>query len=195
MARWKGFAVGFCRVGFVLACFGGCSRDEPSPPRLGLTIARDHVEFEGRGLRLPCSGQELFELVGQPSRTLDFPGGAGEPAIAVHVWDDRGILAFERTDRRRVVKLSLALDRRDKGLSPSDADRYWPQSTYQGTILVDGAPVDAASDPVKINAQLNVPFEPLDKFPFSWTRRAFGVSVTLVARPKQGGLVEFLVGE
>jgi hypothetical protein len=160
-----------------------------------LVIARDRVEFGGAPLRLPCDRGELFEQLGGPSRTLDFPGAKGEPAISVHVWDDRGLLAFERTDRQRIVKLSLALSEREKGLAASDADRYWPKSTYQGAIFIDGAAVDAASTPAKINAQLDAPFSPVEKFPFSWNRRAFGVSVTLVTRGSGTGLVELLVGE
>jgi hypothetical protein len=180
------------------ACWllSGCSSREESPQTHdGLVIARDQVRFDGQPLRLPCDRAELFERLGAPSRTLDFPGALGEPAITVHVWDDRGLLAFERTDRQRIVKLSLALDEREKGLAASDADRYWPKSTYQGAIYVDGAPIDASTSPAKINAQIDAHFSPLEKFPFSWNRRAFGVSVTLVAQAKQTGLVELLVGE
>jgi hypothetical protein len=193
--RWRVSWEAWIALGVCCAVAGCSSKDESTKTRDGLIIARDRVEFDGQSLRLPCDRKDLLARLGEPSRTLDFPGAAGEPAITVHVWDDRGILAFERSDRRRVVKLSLALDEREKGLGASDADQYWPKSTYQGAIFVDGAPVDASSTPARINARLDAPFSPLEKFPFSWSRRAFGLSVTLVARSKQTGLVELLVGE
>lgn len=179
-----------------LVPLGGCgSSPTPPPASAQCAVATGRLQLYGRLLTTAWTPSDLFDILGPPSRQQTYVAQAKAPPVTVHVWDDRGIFAYEQPERKRITQLTLVLAPRETTLNASDRDSFWPTGIYTGGLVVEGCTWSAQSDPQQLNLELgDSPLTRLAKFPFTWTMTSRSLSITAVTPANSAGLLEVSIG-
>jgi hypothetical protein len=107
-----------------------------NPTKLKLVFANGTVTLNGRKLALPIERKELVGLLGKPSREVP-------AANILLIWDELGLLAYQRPKTQKIRSLQITLDQ--------EAIQVRPNKLFAGQVQVEGATITARSTPESIN--------------------------------------------
>lgn len=112
------------------------SGDDPpakpvEPRKLEVKVDGKELSIGGKKVPMPGERKTLIELLGKPSRIV-------EKANTLLVWDELGLLAYERPNGGSIITLAVALG----DLSHQMPD-FWPKKVFKGKLLLDGVVVTA----------------------------------------------------
>ncbi len=110
----------------------GQDRTVPIDPIPDLVQFRTRIEIKksafylnGSIVKLPIPLTELEKYIGPPSRTF----GA---ASYISIWDDHGLLAYQKDESSDINQLSVILNNLDMEIE------FWPVSVFRGALIIDG---------------------------------------------------------
>jgi hypothetical protein len=106
------------------------------PTTLKVVFANGTVTLNGRKLALPIQRKELVGLLGKPSREVP-------AANTLLLWDELGLLAYQRPKTQKIRALQIML--------AQEAIQVRPRKLFAGQVQVEGATITAASTPEAIN--------------------------------------------
>jgi hypothetical protein len=120
------------------------AQNKPAKEVMTVEPDKQEVKVDGKELSInakktPLPGERwiLVELLGKPSRVL-------EKANTLLVWDELGLLAYERPGGGPIVAVTVALG------ELNDFD-FWPKKAFRGKLSLDGAVVTANTTIDEIN--------------------------------------------
>jgi len=199
---------GFFFVGLAAGCGAkdeqtGEAEAAPAPTGPAVVLEGGRLTIDGKPVALPGRVADWEAVLGKASRRETFAAeGPAAPIalapvaqapIALHIWDTKGILAYEQPGKGTVTKVAFVFD---PNRATSGEVRLAPQSPFAGTLTLEQVPLSALSSPGQINERLKVgPLRQLPKFPFSWNMGYGPWTLTAITTSRGDGLVEVLVGE
>lgn len=158
---------------------GSAQEGEKAPTEKTISIENEVLTVYGKQVTLPCKRADLVKVLGEPSR--DKRAGKDDKPYynRVLTWDDQGVVALMRRDEDSVHSVSIALGK--------ETHDFWPQQTFAGKLMVDGAEIKNDSDIGKINsAKKGKPFEQDQAFKHWWTIKHTDIVHYLDQRPERG---------
>ena len=146
--------------------------DKPVAKELKVAVEGENVTINGKTLTLPADPADLVAVLGPPDRDVVL-------ANRILTWDALGLVAYvTKKDPAKVRQLTVALDR--------DPMKFWPTSTFSGTLTVDGAVVTARSTVEEINkAKAGTKFAP-DEVLTAWQSIAHENVLVMLTPPAAG---------
>ncbi len=106
------------------------------PEKLEVKVDGGELFIAGKKISLPGKRPVLVEVLGKPSRVI-------EKANILLVWDELGVVAYERPEDGAVIQVTVSLGKMDL--------EFWPKKMMRGKVTLDGASVTADTTIAAIN--------------------------------------------
>jgi hypothetical protein len=117
----------------------GASAEPPlEPGKLDVRVDGKSLSIGSKKVPVPGDRKALVEVLGPPSRVV-------EKVNTLLVWDELGLLAYERPKGGPVIQVTIAVGDLSRSID------FWPRKRFNGTLSLDGAPVTASSSIDAIN--------------------------------------------
>lgn len=140
LRSWLLVALALCSGG--LACTEKGSGAAVAPAVCDVQVTGESIQYKGSALPLPGPLEAWEKVLGPHSRRV-------EVADTTYVWDQAGIYAYLREPETELRGFSVLLTR--QSAPDEEVPAYWPRSSFQGRLCVDGSSVSASTRMEEIN--------------------------------------------
>jgi hypothetical protein len=141
-------------------------------------LSASYVLINGARFQTSCPAEEIYSVLGQPSRILStgMPAPYGHRNNQRHVYDDVGIYLLEHHARQTIDGICFVFNPSDEANSP--------ESPFLGTLTIAGQPCDSRLDVSEFVRTAPVPFKPHLGRWYYYDGESISITVTTFSRGK-----------
>ena len=125
-------------------------------------------------IKLPIAAAELEKIIGKPDRTTEI-------ARKVATWDKLGITGYQKTNSDEYIEIGFILNVTDNAFD------FTPASVFNGSFVIDGAKITAASTRNSVNQKkTGTKFKPLPRVGILSDYKTGGIYLVMWQEAKRG---------